>query len=300
VSEILARPLVTYILLSYNHAAYVTAAIESIVKQDYSPIQLIVIDDGSTDGSVDLLCKLQDKYRFELISQKNVGVVSALNRGIQLAKGAFIVPHASDDVSQPGRTAEQVKLLLQNENAGFTVGGIRKISTEGEVLEDWQKHERFFTSFEDFVAGRGKAVAVSCMYRASALQRVGMLDERLSFEDVQLYWRVTELGYACLVDTSVRAVDYRIVPGSLGRRNMVPHRKSFLILLERYSDKSWYPNLRSKAVTALFGSLAENDRMAAIKYLFRNFCDLHFPSLHRPIIKLIVPQFLLLKLKKKF
>lgn len=293
-------PLVTYVLLSYNHADYVAAAIESIVNQEYSPLQLIVVDDGSTDGSVELLKKLHERYAFELVIQENGGVVAALNKGLSLAKGEFIGPHASDDISQSSRTLAQVKLLLENEEAGFTVGGIRKISTEDEILEDWQPHERFFTSFADFVQGKGRGVAVSCMYRASALREVGRLDERLSFEDVQLYWRVTELGYKCLVDTSVHAVDYRIVPGSLGRRNQVPHAQSFLTFLERYAGEDWHPRCRGRAKAGLLGALAERERVAALLYLFRNISDFRLGELLRPLAKLILPRPLLHKLKRKF
>ena len=58
-SDVIERPLVTYIVLSFNHAQYVEEAIVSIVNQDYEPIELIVIDDGSSDGSVDILRAMQ-------------------------------------------------------------------------------------------------------------------------------------------------------------------------------------------------------------------------------------------------
>ena len=299
-SDLQERPLVTYILASFNHAAYVSAAIDSIISQDYSPIQLIVIDDGSTDGSIEILTKLQDKYEFHLITQKNAGIAAVINRGVQLSQGAFIVPHASDDVSHRGRTSAQVNLLINNPNAGFTVGGIRKISPDGCVLQDWQESKQMITTFNDFVNGKGGGVAVSCMYRARALSEIGQLDERLTFEDVQLYWRVTELGYDCLIDTSVHAVDYRIIPNSLGRHNLVPHRKSFLLFLERYCNEVWYFKVRTLAKAGLFSALAERDRIAAVGFLFKNCNELIYSFPLLGIIKLFLPKSLLRIIKKKY
>ena len=299
-SDVIERPLVTYIVLSFNHAQYVEEAIVSIVNQDYEPIELIVIDDGSSDGSVDILRALQQQHGFEFVTQSNSGVVAALNRGFSLARGQYIVPHASDDVSHPGRTKEQVALLQADSNIGFTVGGIRRISPEGKLLNDWSKPKRSVFTFDDFVAGRARALAVSSMYRAEAIQKVGLLYEDHSNEDVQLFWRVTDLGYVCLVDHSVHAVDYRIIPGSLGRGNMVLHRECFLEFLEQYRDRPWYRKAIRKGKAELFGTLCEERKLDALSFYARNISSIDFKVSIRGFVKLLLPRELVSRIRDRF
>jgi alpha-1,3-rhamnosyltransferase len=300
VSDVTERPLVTYILLSFNHAQYVEEAIVSILNQDYDPIELIVIDDGSSDGSVDILRAMQQQHGFELVTQSNSGVAAALNRGFSLARGQYIVPHASDDVSHPGRTKEQVTLLQADSNIGFTVGGIRKISPEGKLLDGWSKSKRSVFTFDDFVTGRGRAIAVSSMYRAEAIQKMGLLDEDQSNEDVQLFWRVTDLGYVCLVDHSVHAVDYRIIPGSLGRGNMILHRESFLEFLEQYRDRPWYRRAIRNGKSELFGTLCEERKLDALCFFARNISSMDFKISVRGFVKLLLPREIVNRIRERF
>jgi glycosyltransferase involved in cell wall biosynthesis len=227
-------------------------------------------------------------------------VVAALNRGFSLARGEYIVPHASDDVSHAGRTKGQVALLQSDSNIGFTVGGIRKISPEGEVLFDWSNMERSVFSFDDFVAGRAKALAVSSMYRAEAIRKVGLLDESHSNEDVQLFWRVTDLDYVCLVDHSMHAVDYRIIPGSLGKGNMLLHRECFLDFLEQYRDRPWYPKAIRRAKAELFGTLCEERKLDALRYFARNISSIDFKVSVRAFVKLLLPRELVTRIRDSF
>ena len=299
-SDVTERPLVTYIVLSYNHAQYVEDAIVSILEQDYDPIELIVIDDGSSDGSVDILRAMQQEHGFELVTQSNSGVAAALNRGFSLARGQYVVPHASDDVSHPGRTKEQVALLQADSNVGFMVGGIRKISPEGKLIDDWSKSKRSVFKFDDFVAGRAKAIAVSSMYRTEAIRKIGPLDEDQSNEDVQLFWRVTDLGYVCLVDHSVHASDYRVIPGSLGRGNMILHRESFLSFLEQYRDRPWYGRAIRRAKAELFGTLCEERKIDALRYFARNVSSIEFRTSVRGFVKLLLPRKMVTRIRERF
>jgi hypothetical protein len=180
--------------------------------------------------------------------------------------------------------------LQADSNIGFTVGGIRKISPEGEVLFDWSNTERSVFTFDDFVAGRARALAVSSMYRAEAIQKAGRLDEGHTNEDVQLFWRVTDLGYVCLVDHSVHAVDYRIIPGSLGRGNMVIHRQCFLEFLDEYRDRPWYNKAVRRAKAEMFGTLCEERKLDALSYFARNVSSIDLKVAGRGFVKLLLPR----------
>ena len=113
-------PLVSVIMPSYNHAAYVERAISSVLAQTHEAVELIVIDDGSTDGSVDLLRSLSLQHGFTLICQANAGVCKTLNRGIrEAANGKFIALLASDDFWHPDKLRQQLAALANNPISEF-------------------------------------------------------------------------------------------------------------------------------------------------------------------------------------
>ena len=93
------RPLVTVTIPAYNHESYVQMAIDSVMGQSYENIDLIVIDDGSTDHTAEKIRECCDRYgeRIRFVSQKNQGLVRTLNLGIELSKGTYWCQVASDD-----------------------------------------------------------------------------------------------------------------------------------------------------------------------------------------------------------
>lgn len=299
-SELKEWPLVTYVVLSYNHARFVRQAIESILAQRYPAIELIVVDDGSADGSVEILRGLSFRKGFRLIEKENGGVVSSVNLGVPLASGQFIVPHASDDVSHPDRTSVQVEMLMQFPEVGFVAGGIRKVDESGAPLGTPSGTRTCIYTFEDFRAGEAAVSAVSCMYRAEAIGGVLPLDERVSFEDVQLFWRVTEQGWKCLRDDRVAVVDYRIVRNSLGRSRKVKLWRDFLLFIRRYEDREWYPRLISRAYSGLFVQLAIEEKGEAIRFFFRNAARVRLKEFIRGGILLCMPGWLVRSLRKKY
>lgn len=107
---------VSVVIPSYNHRNYIAAAIESVFNQDVTRTlyELIIVDDGSSDGSVDLLYTLQAKYDFKLIVQQNKGVSAALNRGISASVGKYVALLASDDLWAPDKLRAQIEALRGN------------------------------------------------------------------------------------------------------------------------------------------------------------------------------------------
>ena len=111
---------VTVVIPSYNHREFVGAAIDSVLRQSHAAIQLVVIDDGSTDGSVQLLEALALQHGFELLTQANGGVCRALNRAIrERATGRYIALLGSDDVWESEKLALQVARLRAAPGAEF-------------------------------------------------------------------------------------------------------------------------------------------------------------------------------------
>ncbi|MEI8033173.1 MAG: glycosyltransferase [Chlorobiaceae bacterium] len=112
------RPLVTVLMPVFNGKKYLNTAIESILNQTYGHFELLILDDGSTDGSMNIVSSYKDS-RIRLISSpENVGIEKTLNRGIELAQGKYIARMDCDDISLPHRLECQVSYMEQNPEIG--------------------------------------------------------------------------------------------------------------------------------------------------------------------------------------
>jgi len=115
------KPIVSVIIPSFNHAKYIQQTIESVVMQSYGKnnIQLLVIDDNSTDNSPVLLRKLEKTYGFTLFqNDQNKGIVKNINQMLKKAKGKYIAILGSDDTWEKIKLDKQVALLEEKPNYG--------------------------------------------------------------------------------------------------------------------------------------------------------------------------------------
>jgi alpha-1,3-rhamnosyltransferase len=130
-SSVPAQALVTVVMPSYNHRAYVERAIASVLAQTHEAVQLVVVDDGSTDGSVELLQALSTRHGFTLICQENAGVCRTLNRGVrEAAQGEYIALLASDDFWQPDKLQRQLEALASSPGSEFCFSQAREFHDE--------------------------------------------------------------------------------------------------------------------------------------------------------------------------
>ena len=130
-------PLVSVICLCYNQARFVREAVESVLVQSYAPVQVIVVDDASTDQSVELIAALKKEYpQLEvLLLDKNVGNCAAFNKALTLAKGEFIIDLAADDILLPNRIAIGVDRLTSLGDAyGVHYSDAMFITEEGQEI----------------------------------------------------------------------------------------------------------------------------------------------------------------------
>lgn len=117
------QPLISVVIPSFNHAAFIKQAILSVFCQSYKNFELVVVDDGSTDGTPDLLSELQLEYPFKFIAQENQGVCRTLNRGIiELSKGDYIGLLGSDDLWHEEKLELQLQQLKRNPASEFCFG----------------------------------------------------------------------------------------------------------------------------------------------------------------------------------
>ena len=109
-----AAPLVSVLLPIYNAGPYLAAALESILRQDYRRLEVIAIDDGSSDNSLEILERYrQADSRVSIISRENRGLVATLNEGLAVTRGELVARMDADDIAYPWRLSRQVALFEQ-------------------------------------------------------------------------------------------------------------------------------------------------------------------------------------------
>lgn len=105
--------MVSVLIPVYNAGDYLRPSIQSIISQTYSNLEILIMDDGSTDGCMDTIANLKDS-RIRIISQKNSGKAVALNRALEELSGTFYAIQDADDISYPHRIERQVECMLEN------------------------------------------------------------------------------------------------------------------------------------------------------------------------------------------
>ena len=195
------RPLVSVIIASYNHATYIEQSIESVLAQTYPNIELLVVDDGSKDDSVQRIQRLQEKHGFSFVAQANQGLSRTLNESIARARGTLIAPFGSDDIMMPERIALQVAYMQGKPEVGICAGQIEIIDSVGQSVQKRNRHlesphevRRF--DFEDIFRGaEGGPKAPTLLFRKEALEKVGGFDPQIRLEDLLIELKVTHAGY---------------------------------------------------------------------------------------------------------
>src|SRR5579859_5180997 len=131
-------PLVSVIIPVYNGQQYLAAALDSVVKQDYSPLEIIVVDDGSTDESA-RVAQAYPEVRY--LYQPNQGAAAARNAGIAAAEGALIAFLDHDDLWMPNKLRLHANYLLDNPQVRFTISTQLIYLEEGVERPDWLRVE---------------------------------------------------------------------------------------------------------------------------------------------------------------
>ncbi|OIO59861.1 MAG: hypothetical protein COZ46_00210 [Verrucomicrobia bacterium CG_4_10_14_3_um_filter_43_23] len=182
------KPTISVITPNYNHAHYLPDMLETTLSQSYPPHEIILIDDGSTDNSVEVIEKYATKHPcIKLIKfEKNQGVIKAVNKGINSATGDYYVFRSADDVSYPGFFEESIKMLLQYPEAGICCTDSTFFTTNYKVFteqnQEWSDEPRFFTPFDFARTLKGGFIYGStCMVKRSAVFDAGIYKEDLKW-----------------------------------------------------------------------------------------------------------------------
>lgn len=124
-------PEISVIIPSYNHAAYIGHAVQSVFAQTYTDFELLVVDDGSTDNSIVVLARFNDP-RLKILTQTNQGAHAAINRGLRESAGKYLTILNSDDLYHPQRLEKMIEVLKADPQVGLVGSYIEIIDQDGK------------------------------------------------------------------------------------------------------------------------------------------------------------------------
>lgn len=201
--------LVSVIIPTYNRAHFIKAAIQSVLEQTYSNLELIVVDDGSTDNTHDVV-KLITDDRLLYIQQSNRGRSNARNHAISLARGKYIAFLDSDDIYLPNKIELQVNYLKNHSDVGMVYTSAYCINEQGEMLI--HRYEANVSGFiyENIAFFVPVTITLpTVMTYKTVLNQVGGFDEKMHrFEDTDMWRRISKIyrinaipEFTCLLRT---------------------------------------------------------------------------------------------------
>ena len=180
------NPLVTVIIPVYNAEKYVRQSVESILGQTYQNLEVIVVNDGSTDGSESILRQIND-HRVKLFSQGNSGVAAALNKAVESTQGKYIARQDADDISLSTRIEMEVEFLERNPAVGI-VGAWAEIIREDGRQGDYLKHSQGNEKLQYDILWNSPFVSSTVMFRKECLVKTGnFYSGKDLFEDYNMW-----------------------------------------------------------------------------------------------------------------
>jgi len=240
-----------------------------VLGQTYSNIELLVVDDGSSDESVEIINGLQKKYGFDFKVQKNKGLTFTLNEAIERAKGSLIAPFGSDDIMLPDRLATQVAYMEDKPEVGICAGNIELIDSEGNLFPEKRQNRNVAfrrLDFEDmFLERKPYPPAPTLLIRREALQKVGGFDPNIRLEDLLIELKVTRAGYFIDGLNKVMAQYRKHETNSYKNHRFMVN--AVLDTYELFSDHPLYEDVKYKFLNSMFLKTSNRDRILAREIL---------------------------------
>ena len=212
-------PLVSVVVPAFKHERYITEALDSIRKDGYPNVEVIIIDDGSPDGTwqrIDAwVAANTGTLAIQAMRQENAGLTRTLNRLLAMASGTYVAMLTSDDRLHSGGIARRVAFLEANPGLSAVFGDCRVVDTHGAVIAEHgvgfgdtrAARRRLLADPAAEIVSRWGVQGPVILYRRDAILAMGGYSEDLIIEDWDLYLRLASRGEISFLDTVV--ADYR-------------------------------------------------------------------------------------------
>lgn len=221
------NPLVTIICLCYNQEDYVMDSLFSVINQDYPSVELIIVDDCSTDNSQSVIKKwLVNFPKIQFIANEtNLGSTKSFNKALKKAKGEYIIDLAADDMLLPYCVTSQINTFKKTtfKNIGIVYGNVEMITKNGEFESYYFPIDSFkkvisprITGdiYKSVLSGGDSICSVSAMIKKSVFDHLNGYDEALAYEDLDFWIRASRIYDFDFIDEIL--IQKRIVENSLG------------------------------------------------------------------------------------
>jgi len=223
-------PQISTIIPTYNHRDYVRAAIQSALDQTLSDIEIIVINDGSTDDTAAVLRPLINSQKIRYFEQPNAGQAAARNRGLQEARGQYIAYLDDDDIWPAEKLAWQADVLDRGTDIGIIGGAVERFDESGQSLGVTANVGSI--TFESLFGANPMISPGQCLIRASLLRDLGGFDPKVwGADDWDLWFRATQ-KMRLVMDARV-ALQYR-VHATNASRDLTRMLHNSLLVVDRH------------------------------------------------------------------
>ena len=259
-----STPLVTVLMPVFNGERYLAQALESVREQTYKNLEILLIDDGSTDGSGEILDRFaQSERRAVVIHKQNTGLIDTLNIGLNLAKGHWLARLDSDDIAHPMRVERQLSAATRDEETVL-------IGSDFSILrEESFKTKRYrLPSSHDRLVRRLRRMQnffphSSAMFHIGTVQRIGGYDNSAVYnEDWDLWLRLSDCGRVISIQESLVTIRKHQDQMTRNSGSVIPPGEAFIstvihLMRSRMDGTSISNELRSEEFRALIKSTNE-------------------------------------------
>jgi len=218
------KSIVDILLPVFNGATTITEAIESLQRQTFTSFRIIVVDDGSTDRTLEILTGLAARdSRITILTQPNLGIVAALNAGLRLCQAEFVARQDADDISDPSRLAVELDYLRSHTDCIAVSGAVKHIDAQGRFLGTIQTFPQPHRADPRWAPSREPYLMHPfLMVRGEDLQAIGGYRYVCYSEDTDLCWRLQERGKLKNLDTTLG--HYRVHARSISSASIINGR----------------------------------------------------------------------------
>jgi glycosyltransferase involved in cell wall biosynthesis len=286
-------PLVSVVIPTFNQASYLRQAIDSVLGQTWANRECIVVDDGSTDGTPEIIASYGD--RIVALRQANRGAANALNAGIRAARGELICWLSSDDAYLPEKLERQVAALLARPDAGLCCTGWETMDATGRTLKQHLESTWIHPDQVVSIFWRNAINGTTVMIPRHVFEAVGPFDETLRADvDGDMWLRVA--AHWPIVSVAGILARYRVHDAAMSRDTTLMHASKTRVRKARIDDGSLVARVRAAdgpaaaAVLARIGSdlLRQGLPDLARALLIRSFRSGLAPADQGPLLRAIV------------
>jgi glycosyltransferase involved in cell wall biosynthesis len=274
--------LVSVIIPCYNSSAFVSATIDSVLRQTVPVDDIIAVDDGSTDSTMEVLSRYGSRIRIVARAhQGGHGPAAPRNAGLDVCRGQHVAFLDHDDVWRPTKIERQLNVLRAREDVGLVFTACDAFALDGRTLFRFPPPSKAALDAlpESLLLDCFIASPSSVMVRRSVLDRVGRFDEKLCAADDHDMWiRLAEMAQLAYIDEPLTL--YRVHPGQTSRTAAGPMwGDGFTVLSKACRRRPEYARVRRKRLAVLYFRLAEcqyreRSRLGAASNLLRAaVCD---------------------------